>query len=107
MDAAAENGRNPVSKHLIQPDYGDEQADAGRGLPKPSRESNPLKGSSHYFEAEVLRRERGQGISHFPCSADHEQDWQPYRLIHTLAIRDDRTYIPFRLKSIFNIFCGI
>ena len=30
MDAAAEVGRNPVSKHQIQPEYGDEQADAGR-----------------------------------------------------------------------------
>ena len=29
-DAAAELGRNPVSKHQIQPEYGDEQADAGR-----------------------------------------------------------------------------
>ena len=26
MDAAAEFGRNPVSKHQIQPEYGDEQA---------------------------------------------------------------------------------
>ena len=23
-------------------------------------------------------RERGQGNIHFPCSADPEQDWQPY-----------------------------
>ena len=30
MDAAAELERNPVSKHQIQPEYGDEQADAGR-----------------------------------------------------------------------------
>ena len=30
MDAAAEIGRNPVCKHEIQPEYGDEQADAGR-----------------------------------------------------------------------------
>ena len=30
MDAAAELGRNPVSKHHIQPEYGDEKADAGR-----------------------------------------------------------------------------
>ena len=30
MDAAAELGRNPVSKHQIQPEYGDEEADAGR-----------------------------------------------------------------------------
>ena len=30
MDAAAELGKNLVSKHQIQPEYGDEQADAGR-----------------------------------------------------------------------------
>ena len=30
MDAAAELKRNHVSKHQIQPEYGDEQADAGR-----------------------------------------------------------------------------
>ena len=30
MDAAAELGRNPVSKDQIQPEYGDEQDDAGR-----------------------------------------------------------------------------
>ena len=30
MDAAAELGKNPVSKHQIQPEYGDEQANAGR-----------------------------------------------------------------------------
>ena len=29
-DAAAEIGKNPVSKNQIQPEYGDEQADAGR-----------------------------------------------------------------------------
>ena len=34
MDAAAELGRNPVSKHQIQPQYGDEQADAGRDCRK-------------------------------------------------------------------------
>ena len=39
MDAAAELGRNPVSKHQIQSEYGDEQADA-TGLPNPSRETN-------------------------------------------------------------------
>ena len=30
MDAAAELGRNPVSKNQIQSENGDEQADAGR-----------------------------------------------------------------------------
>ena len=27
---------------------------------------------------QILRRERVQGNIHFPCSPDHEQDWQPY-----------------------------
>ena len=31
MDAAAELGKNPVSKDEIQSEYGDKQADAGRG----------------------------------------------------------------------------
>ena len=40
MDAVAELGRNPESKHQIQLEYGDEQADAGRDcrtrLPRPN-----------------------------------------------------------------------
>ena len=27
---------------------------------------------------QILRREREQGNIHFPCSVDHDQDWQPY-----------------------------
>ena len=27
---------------------------------------------------QILRRERGEGNIHFPCSADHVQDWEPY-----------------------------
>ena len=27
---------------------------------------------------QILRHERGHGNIHFPCSADHEQDCQPY-----------------------------
>ena len=53
MDAAAELGRNPVSKHQIQPEYGDEQADAGRDC----------------------RTKADREIFIFPNSADHEQDW--------------------------------
>ena len=65
MDAAAELGRNPVSKHQIQLEYIDEQADAGRNCRTRLARQN-------------FRRERGQGNVNFPCSADHEQDWQPY-----------------------------
>ena len=35
---------------------------------------------------QILRRERGKGNIPFPCSADHEQIWQPYPVNHTLAI---------------------
>ena len=65
MDIAAESGSNPVSKHQIQPEYGDEQADAGRDCRTVPRD-------------QILRGERGQGKKHIPCSADHEQDGQPY-----------------------------
>ena len=62
MDAAADLGRNPLSKHQIQPEYGDEQADAGR-----SRETK-FSGANGDRE-EII----------FPAQlADHEQDWQPY-----------------------------
>ena len=30
---------------------------------------------------------------YFPCSADHEQDWQPYPVDPYSAICDDHTYI--------------
>ena len=33
---------------------------------------------------QILRRVRGQRVIYFPLSADHEQDWQPGPLIHTL-----------------------
>ena len=41
----------------------------------------------------ILRHARGQGNIHFPCSADHEQDWQPYPVDPYSAICDDHTYI--------------
>ena len=34
-----------------------------------------------------------RGNVHFPCSADHEQDWQPYPVDPYSAICDDHTYI--------------
>ena len=79
MDAAAELGRNPVSKHQIQPEYGEEQADAGRdGWTRLARPN------SH------ARTETGE--YYVPCSADHEQDWQPYPVDPYSAMCDDHTY---------------
>ena len=42
---------------------------------------------------QILRHARGQRNVYFPCSADHEQDWQPYPVDPYSAICDDHTYI--------------
>ena len=42
---------------------------------------------------QILRRERGQGNIHFSCSADHEQDWQPYPVDPYSCYMCDDTYI--------------
>ena len=67
MDAAAELEGNPVvSKYQIQPEY-----EMGRLTREGTAE--PVS------RDQILRREqREQGNIHFPCSSDHEQDWQPY-----------------------------
>ena len=64
MNAAAELGRNPVSTRFsLSMDMSRLTRD---GTVEPvSRDP-------------ILRHERGQVNIHFPRSADHEQDWQPY-----------------------------
>ena len=43
---------------------------------------------------QILRHARGQENIIFPCSADHEQDWQPQSVDSYSAITcDDHTYI--------------
>ena len=51
----------------------------------------------------ILRRERGQGNFHFPCSADHEQVVN--RLKYTLLYKvcDDYTYMQYNYKYIRDI----
>ena len=73
MDAAAELGRNPVSKHQIQPEYGDEQAGAGWD-PNPSRETK--------FSGANADRE----IFIFPVQLTTSRVGNLTRLIHILAI---------------------
>ena len=54
----------------------------------------------------ILRHARGQGNVHFPCSADHEQDWQPYPVDPYSAICDDHTYIhTYLVVSTFKSVC--
>ena len=42
---------------------------------------------------QILRSERAQGNNHFPCSADHVQDWQPYPVDPYSCYMCDHTYI--------------
>ena len=42
---------------------------------------------------QIPRHERGQGNAHFPCSADHEQDWQPCPVDPYSAICDDHIHL--------------
>ena len=41
---------------------------------------------------QTLRHERGQEKIRFPCSADHEQDRQPYPVDAQSAESDDHTH---------------
>ena len=81
MDAAAELGRNPVSKHQIQPEYGDEQADAGRDcrtrLARPNSQARMGTGKKLIFPVQ-LTTSRIDNLT---------------RLILTLGICDDHTYM--------------
>ena len=66
MDAAAELGRNPVSSTRFSL--------LSLEMSRLTRDGTPETVSRD----QILRHERGQGNINFPCSADHEQDWQPY-----------------------------
>ena len=48
---------------------------------------------------QILRRERGQGNVHLPCSADHEEDWQPYPVDSYSCYMCDYTYLDTLVKN--------
>ena len=77
VDAAAEIGREGESPRVsakIQP---------WCGRPNLSRETK-------FSEARTRTSELKK--THFPCSADHEQDWQPYPVDPSSAKSADHTY---------------
>ena len=80
MDAAAGIGKNSVSNRFRQ----------SIEMSKLTRDGT----AEPVSRDQILRRERGQGNFHFLCSADHEQDWQPYPVDpYSAIICDDHTYI--------------
>ena len=48
---------------------------------------------------QIFRREREQASIHFPCLADHVQDWQPYPVDPYSCYRCDHAYIPHTRQS--------
>ena len=54
---------------------------------------------------QILRRERGQGNVHFPCSADYEQDWQPYPVDPSSADSANYTYIHTYMLAHIYTYC--
>ena len=89
MDAAAEIGRNPVCKHQVQPEYGDEQADAGRDF------RSRLARTNSQARTNVDRE-----IFIFPVQLTTCRIGNLTRLIHTLDICDDHTYILLLYSSV-------
>ena len=65
VDAAEELGRNPLSKNQIH---------LRMEMSRLARDG----AAEPVSRGQILRRERGQENIHFPRSADHKQNWQPY-----------------------------
>ena len=73
-----------MSKHQIQPETKNEQADAGRDdRPRLARPNSQARTETGKCSGNVI----------FPYSADHEQDWQPYPVDPYSALCDDHTYV--------------
>ena len=81
MDAAAELGKNPV------------KVSTRFSLSIEMRRLTRDGTAEPVLRDQIPRRERGQGKNHFPCSADHEQDWQPYPVDPYSCYMCDHTYI--------------
>ena len=79
MDAAAELGRNLVSTKLS----------LRMEMSRLTRDGT----AEPISRDQILEREREQGKVHFPCPADHVQDWQPYPVNPYSAAWDDHTYM--------------
>ena len=89
MDAAAELGRNPVDEALLINGF---RLSVENGHDYAGRDAEPVS------RGQIIRHGQGQGNIDFPCSAGHEQDWQPYT-VDPYIICDDHTYILVRRRS--------
>ena len=110
MNAAAELGRIPVSKHQIQPEYGGEQANAGRDcrtrLLRLNSQAQTWTGKYSFspFQLILCRIGNLTRLIHtlaicvtthkwlFPVQLTTSRACNLIRLILTLAMCDDHTY---------------
>ena len=53
---------------------------------------------------QILRHVWGQGNIYFPCSVDHEQDWQPYPVDPTYTLLHVMTIHPINVYYYLSIF---
>ena len=93
MDAAAEIGKNLASKHQIQP--------GGWRMSRLTRDGT----AETISRDQILKHERGQGSIYLPCSADHEQDWQPYPGDPYSAICNYRTTLMIYVQTV--VYCAV
>ena len=93
MDAAAKLGRNSVSRTRFS---------LSMEMIRLTRDGT----AELVSRDQILRHAREQGNVNFPCSADHEQDWQPHPVDPYSAICDDHTYI-HNGAAILLFFCPI
>ena len=102
MDVVAELGRNPVSKHQIQPEYGDEQADAGRNPSREAKFSGTHGDRGIFFPVQLTTSRIGNltrlihtllYVMTVPTSSkEHFLLQQPYPVDPYSAICDDHTH---------------
>ena len=78
MDVAAELGRNPVSYRFS----------LSMEMSRLTRDGT----AEPVSRDQIPRHAQGHGNIIFPCSADHEEDWQPYPLDPYSAICDDHIH---------------
>ena len=79
MDATAEIGRDPVSKHEIKPEYGERAGWRGTRLPNPSHETKFSSANEHMEILFSLFSRTRAGLATHPVD--------PYS-----AVRDDHKY---------------
>ena len=90
MNAAAEFGRNSVSNTRFY---------LNMEMSRLTRDGT----AEPVSRDQIFRRERGQGTIHFPCSADHEQDWQPYPVDSYSCYMCDYTYNTILYRGYFSV----